>query len=418
MVSLDITKLKPGMVTADDIKSERGKVLFEKGITLDSPTITRLRFYGVETVSVDEASIARTDTSIADIKALEEFLYVPDEPAAETKKEIEFEENEHGLRTAKLSSPTGKKMHRSLGEDVSDEEAARPSYQQSVRQNPKFHEFQMDYAFALSEVQTLFSKIMFGSEPVYQDEMQAILDRLFKSDTTTLQTFDMLHNMNNSTEDPIYAHCLNVALISRLLGKWLKLSVSDQICLGICGLMHDVGKLDIPAGILNKPGKLTEEELGIVRRHPINGFNRLKKLDIDPRIKKAALMHHERCDGMGYPYKRSALEVHPFAKIVAIADVYDATTTRRSYRNALCPFQIIDSFEKEGISRYDTQYLMTFLENIAETYKDNRVILNDGRSADIAILNKSRYSRPVIRFFDGSFLDLSQTQDVWIQSVL
>ena len=418
MAVLDITKLKPGMVTADDIKSERGKIIFEKGITLDGSTISRLRFYGIEEVDIDDASIVRTDTSFSDAKALEEFLYTPDESADEDDSKIKFETNEHGIRTAKLSSPTGKKMHRSLGEAIDDDEEVKPAYQQSVRQNPKFHEFQMDYAFALSEVQTLFSKIMFGKEPVYQDEMQAILDRLFKSDFTTLQTFDMLHNMSSSTEDPIYAHCLNVALISRFLGRWLKFSMSDQICLGICGLMHDIGKLDVPTEILNKPGKLTEDELSIVRRHPINGFHRLKNLDIDPRIKKAALMHHERCDGMGYPYKRSGTEVHAFAQIVAIADVYDATTTRRSYRNALCPFQIIESFEKEGISRYDTQFLMTFLENIAETYKDNRVILNDGRSADIAILNKSRYSKPVIRFFDGSFLDLAQTPDIWIQSVL
>ncbi len=417
MVNVDITNLKNGMILADDVKSDRGQILFEKGTVLDSNVISRLRFYGIESLYVEEDSV-NNDPQMASLSAkeIEDLLYTPPTKSSGSK-DIEYEENKNGLRTIKLSSPTGQKMHRSLGDSIEDAPAVQPAYQQSVRQTEQFRTFQMDYAFALNEVQALFKKIMDGKEPVFQDEMQAILDRLYKEDTSTLQTFDMLHNMR-SADDPVYSHSLDVALISRFIGKWLKLSVSDQICLGICGLMHDIGKLDVPANILNKPGKLNEEELATVRRHPLFGFNRLKKLDIDPRIKKAALQHHERNDGNGYPLHRTSTEVHPFAQIVAIADVYDATTAKRSYRNAFCPFDVIDSFEREGISRYNTQILLTFLENIAQTYQNNRVILNDGRSADIAILNKHRYSRPVIRFFDGSFLDLSQSTDIWIQSVL
>ena len=231
--------------------------------------------------------------------------------------------------------------------------------------------------------------------------------------------FDMLYNMRSIT-DSVYAHCLNVALISRMIGRWLKLERHDLDVLTAAGLIHDIGKLCIPEEVLNKPGALTDEEFALIRQHPKLGYDVLKNQhSLDPRIKKAALMHHERSDGSGYPSGVTEDFIDNYAMIVAIADVYDAMTAARAYRAPLCPFEVISNFEKDGFQKYNTRYILTFLKQMATTYQSNRVILSDGRSGKIVMLNQNCLSRPIIQFDDNSCLDLSTaSKDLYIKAVL
>ena len=100
-------------------------------------------------------------------------------------------------------------------------------------------------------------------------------------------------------------------------------------------------------------------------------------------------MHHERCDGSGYPTGLTEDYIDNFAMIVAIADVYDAMTAARSYRSPLCPFEVISKFEEDGFQKYHTKYILVFLKQIASTYQSNRVILSDGRGCTIVMLRAS-----------------------------
>ena len=93
-------------------------------------------------------------------------------------------------------------------------------------------------------------------------------------------------------------------------------------------------------------------------------------------------MHHEKCDGSGYPFGLKGNKIDPFAKIVAIADVYDAMTAARVYRGPLCPFQVIDIFEKEGLQKYEASFILKFLQNVVNTYINNRVLLSEEALAD------------------------------------
>lgn len=104
--------------------------------------------------------------------------------------------------------------------------------------------------------------------------------------------------------------------------------------------------------------------------------------------------------------------------IVAIADVYDAMTAARSYREPLCPFQVIEKFEQEGFQKYHTKYIYVFLHNIATTYQSNRVMLNDGRGCKIVMLNQSTLSKPIVQFDDGMCLDLSEQKELFIAKIL
>ena len=174
----------------------------------------------------------------------------------------------------------------------------------------------------------------------------------------------------------------------------------------MCGLFHDIGKVLIPDEILNKPGKYTDEEFSLIQQHPLSSYKLLKDLPIDGRIKKAALMHHERSDGSGYPQKLKSEEIDDYAEIIAIADVYDAMTAARSYRSPLCPFQAIGMFEKDGLQLYSPKYILTFLNRIANTYQNNRVLLNNGQSANIVMINPKHLTKPMLQMDDGSVVDM------------
>ena len=106
-------------------------------------------------------------------------------------------------------------------------------------------------------------------------------------------------------------------------------------------------------------------------------------------------------------------------RVVTIADVYDAMTTARSYRAPLCPFEVIEKFEREGLQRYDAKFILTFLNHIANTYQNHRILLSDGRSANIVMLNSKQLSKPIVQLDDGSCLDLyTASGGLHIQAVL
>ena len=207
------------------------------------------------------------------------------------------------------------------------------------------------------------------------------------------------------------------SLIARQIAIWMKLSPEDVDVVTLAGIYHDIGKLRVPPEVLTKKEKLSDEEFQMVRNHPQYSYNILKKQNIDNRIKKAALQHHERSDGNGYPMGLVEDEIEDFSCLIALADVYEAMTAKRSYRAPLSPFQVIGEFEKTGLGVYKTEFLLTFLKQIAKTYQNNRVLLNNGNSANIILLNDKKLSKPVVQLNDGSCIDLSRS-DLYIQALI
>ncbi len=232
----------------------------------------------------------------------------------------------------------------------------------------------------------------------------------------TFSLFDILHNMP-SYNDSIFSHSLNVSLICGVFADWLKFSKEDKDALVLSGILHDIGKIKVPESILKKPGKLSAIEFKIIKNHTAYGFNIVKERVDDPRIKAAVLMHHERCDGSGYPSHLTSKQIPQFAKIITIADVYDAMTSSRSYRSALCPFEVIRLFESEGYSKYEPSLIYTFLHNIGQTYINCDVLLSDGRFGKILMLNQSTISKPIVSV-DDTFIDLTKNSDIYIKALL
>ncbi len=367
MKTIPLKDATAGMVLAEDVLTKNKQVIANAGTILTKQLITHLGFYGIGQICVEPV----------------------DKPSS----------------AAPLKPP------------VPQGNVANPTYSQKVKRSPTFQSFQLNYTLATQTIRENFEGYVLRGEPMDFDKLLDLVNELFYSCKTTIELFDMLHNMR-STEDTTYAHSLSVALICRMIGKWLRLTNQKRDLLALCGLFHDIGKLKIPADILDKPGKYTDEEFALVKKHPQFSYELLKDLPIDEHIKLSALMHHERSDGSGYPNHLSSDEIDNFAMIVAIADVYDAMTAARPHRAPLCPFQVISNFEKDGLSQYKPKYILTFLEHIASTYQSNRVLLSDGRSANIIMINKNHLSAPIIQFDDKSCIDLEQYPELYIKAIL
>jgi HD-GYP domain-containing protein (c-di-GMP phosphodiesterase class II) len=137
-----------------------------------------------------------------------------------------------------------------------------------------------------------------------------------------------------------FVHSINVCILSITLGRHLQFGIEQLQQIGIGGLLHDAGKMRIPPSILNKPGKVTEEEFSEIKKHPIYTLEYLEQEEGIPEASKIlGLQHHERCNGQGYPYGLTEGEISLFGQIAAIVDVYDAVTSDRCYKKAIFPWE-------------------------------------------------------------------------------
>lgn len=352
--------LVPGMITAEDVYTYNNQLILPRGLVLTDKTITKLEFYSIINVRIEDG--------ISD-----EYLANPEAP-----------------------------------EDV--------SYSEKIKRSPQFIEFKDRFDKEVPKFQSIIDSVAQDGQPLNLDTMMGCVEDILTQDDGYLSVFDMLHNMRQY-DDMTYVHSINVALICNVFARWLKMTAEETRLATLCGLLHDVGKIAIPDKIIKKPDKLTDTEYTIVKKHTLEGYNALRKFDIPECIMNSALMHHERCDGSGYPFGIRNSKIDTYAKMVAIVDVYDAMTSARVYRGPMCPFKVIELFESEGLQKYDTRFIMTFLENIVNTYMLHRVKLNDGRTGDVVFINRSALAKPTIKCGD-TFLDLSAYPDLYIEAII
>lgn len=214
-------------------------------------------------------------------------------------------------------------------------------------------------------------------------------------------------NQIRSADEYTYAHSINVSLLSMLIGKWLRLDYESVRMLTQAGLLHDMGKSKVLPDILNKPGVLTREEFEEIKRHPIYGYRLVEASpDIDEDVKKAILTHHEREDGSGYPIGLKGDQLNIYAKIIAVADIYDAMTSNRAYREKESPFNVFEMMEKSTFGILDSKIVNTFLNNIAAYYIGDMVRLSSGDIAEIVYINPRHISQPLVKLGSG-YVDLS-----------
>ena len=407
MKHVKINVLVPGLITAEDVLGKGNQLILPQGLVLTDKAIQRLEMYEIKSIRIE-------DPIDMDIEEIDE-----DELDNNPLDNIDITELlMHAGEADDIDSFLSKIEEKKKSEpSVSINTLDEPSHFEQIKQSENFKQFKKSFEENVSEFKNQINDIVEKNAPINIDSMLSSTMTLLSSQDNTFGIFDMLHNMRQF-DDLTYAHSMNVALICNVFAKWLNLTEEEAKLATACGMLHDIGKLKIDDAVIKKPGKLTDEEYKLIKAHPVEGYKMLQHQDINEHIKNSALMHHEKCDGSGYPLKLNGDRIDNYAKIVAIADVYDAMTSARVYRGALCPFTVIEMFEREGLQKYDIVFIMTFLENVINTYIDNRVLLSDGRIGTVKWIDKQNLSKPMIQLQDNSFLELAKEKNISIVQIL
>lgn len=343
MKRIAIFNAKPEMVLAKEVYSRNGRLLLRKGAVLTQEWIDKLADFGVPTVYIEMESAV-------------------DGAAAE--------EGQAGCQ------------------------------QDKMKKRPRI------------EVPDMVPyQIRNEAERVVQEIMQDVkTGRLIKTNKARKVVEDIVNQLINNRhiagkladirilDDYTFAHSVNVCILSISTGVIMGYSKIRLRELGIGALLHDVGKMKIPDEILNKRGPLTEREFEEIKRHTILGYEILSEHpDITSNAARISIQHHECYNGSGYPWGVRDEEVHEYSKIVAIADVYDALTADRVYKNAIMPYEAMEIIIASSGYQFDPQIIKLFVEN-SEIYPvGSTVELNTGETGMIVNVDRVLPTRPVIR---------------------
>ncbi len=208
-----------------------------------------------------------------------------------------------------------------------------------------------------------------------------------------------------------YSHLVNVSVYSMLLGKWCGFSKKQLKEIVMAGLLHDVGKAQIPLEILNKRGSLSEEEFEIMKRHTVYGYEMIKdNPEISMDIKRAVIMHHEKENGSGYPFGIKGSQKNLYSKIVTVADIFDAITSERVYRGRQTPFTAFKELENVGFETVDPKVMMVMFTNMPSYYVGSKVKMKNGEIGEVVYVPNQCAYAPVVRV-NESFVDFSVEKD-------
>ena len=258
-------------------------------------------------------------------------------------------------------------------------------------------------------------RISKGVELMYKDPRQEVI-----VNASNLIADDLLHSIerNNAvalnimelkvTDEYTFRHSVDVAAIAMIIAKRENRPENTIRELGIAGLLLDIGKIKVPQEILNKPSKLTPEEYEIMKKHSLYSYEMIKdNPSLSKSIKLGVLEHHEKLDGSGYPYGLKDKDICPYARILAIADIYDALCATRPYKVGLTQRQAVELL-LGMIGQLDTDDLNAFLASTVLYPVDSVVKLSNGEEAKVVRNNPSLMMRPVVvGIKSGKVYDLS-----------
>jgi putative nucleotidyltransferase with HDIG domain len=252
------------------------------------------------------------------------------------------------------------------------------------------------------------------------NETASLVDELNQSITRNPAALISLSRLKNA-DDYTYLHSVAVCVLMIALGRQLGLEGEVLRHVGVAGLLHDIGKIFIPHEILNKPGKLTNDEFNIIKGHPLKGWETLNNCDgINELALDVCRHHHERIDGMGYPDKLSGEALTLFARMGAVCDVYDAITSNRSYKKGWEPAESIRKMAEWKNGHFDEVVFHAFVKTVGIYPTGTLLKLKSGRLCVVTDQSKKSLIQPIVKVFFSTrsnvhipleIVDLSKSTD-------
>ncbi len=260
-----------------------------------------------------------------------------------------------------------------------------------IKENPEWSKIPIIFLTADSTAETESECLKLGADdfvakPFVPEVMKSRIARLIELKTlrydlesrleektrelekVTLNSIMMIAKAIEAKDEYTCGHSTRVAQCAEELAKRLGWDENECLNLRYVALLHDIGKIGVPDSVLNKPSRLTDEEFAIIKKHPVTGGNILKDIKILPYADEGALYHHERYDGKGYPHGLKGEEIPLYARLICIADSYDAMTSNRVYRRKLSNDYVISEFERCAGSQFDPELAKVFVEMLKEGF--------------------------------------------------
>lgn len=395
-----MAKAKAGMVIASDVYTSDSSLIITKGSVLTDELIEALKSCSIFAIRIEtDVNKATTDSEffVPEVAFMPETVVVPEEI---TKSEPEEE-------VPKDAPPPDSK-----------DAYVQEEYYNNVKDTKDFKEFQSTFIESVDNLKDAFNNVIVNNSEIDEGLLLTDVKSVVAKGRNSMHIFDMLQCMQGY-DDTTYMHCMNVALLSNMIGRivYPDMSHDELDVLTLSGLLCDIGKMMIPEEIILKKDTLSSSEQSVIKTHVFHGNNILKNLNLDPRISEVAMRHHERCDGSGYPGGYRKDQIDEFARIVAIADTYDAMTSDRAYRKAICPFDVMHMFEREGRIKFDVRFLLPFLDRAAQSFVNAKVLLSNDEIGRVILINKEELSKPIVKVKDN-FYNLSLDTSISIKKVL
>lgn len=282
--------------------------------------------------------------------------------------------------------------------------------------------YEEDYKFVYGEMEKLFADAALTGK-LNMDILQPVmasqrLRDLYKEGATAVS---MIYSMNQEGDYNIH-HCVHLAILGGLMAKWMHLSGIDRQNLVLAGLFLDIGKQFIPHEILEKKGKLTDEEFDLMKNHVVDSFKLVEGSPLAGRsdLMNGIIQHHERSDGSGYPSALQGEQISTFGRVLAVLDSYDAMASSRAYAQKRAPFEVFKVLYADVLDgKLDSEYAVLFMRKLNAALNGCWLRLSDGTAGRIVYIDESRVTAmPVVQLDSGGFLDLNTVKDITVVEIM
>ncbi len=300
-------------------------------------------------------------------------------------------------------------------ESKNSDEVEQESEGPKVKEVEAVHPFYVEYQNMVKLLKRVFLLANGGQQlPIL--EIRTGLETLIRHiDAYKVLTFTP---KNRNLHEYIHHKSILVSLTSYSLARWAGLPQKDLLQIAMAGLLHDIGTSKVDRALLEKKTPLNASEMDEIKQHTLIGYQILKNMSgINEGVKLTALQHHEREDGSGYPLGVKSDKIHVYAKIVAIADIYNAMTNERYYKAALSPYVVLEQLLNESFGKVDPTLVQVFMNKSTQISNGTLVKLSDNRVGEIVFSDRSHPTRPWVNV-NGTIVNLTVERNLFIQDVI